>query len=213
MTRDQDPRARRDPRGTAGRRSRRHRGLPLGFEGGTGGGGTGAGAEEPEREGPEEPTRPTPAAGSQPDEASDEALLPLESLTTEQLTRELKRRQSLLGQLTARRGRLVRQLKELDERIAELGGSVQEDRGATPRGRPASARPKRTRARNAVSLPDAIAMAVEVRATITPTEAAHLVLRNGYRSTSKNFGMMVANALAKDPRFRRVSRGVYERMK
>jgi hypothetical protein len=55
-------------------------------------------------------------------------------------------------------------------------------------------------------------MAVEVRATITPTEAAQLVLANGYRSTSKNFGMMVANALAKDARFRRVSRGIYERV-
>jgi hypothetical protein len=215
MTRDRDPGARRDPRGKGHRGSRRHRGLPLGFEGRTGGGG-GAGAEEPERDGPEEPEEsvaPEHSAHEQVEQAPDEALLPLESLTTEQLTRELKRRQSLLGQLTARRGRLLRQLKDLDDRIAQLGGSVQEVRGVTAPGRAAGGGPKRSRARNPVSLPDAIAMAVEVRATITPTEAAQLVLRNGYRSTSKNFGMMVANALAKDPRFRRVSRGVYERVK
>lgn len=144
---------------------------------------------------------------------SEGAPMPLEALSTEQLTRELKRRQALLRQLVSRRNRLMRQLKELDARITELGGP----QGAGPSG-PAGARPegaatpKRTRARNAISLPDAIAMAVEVRATITPTEAAQLVLRNGYRSTSKNFGMMVANALAKDARFHRVSRGVYERV-
>ena len=63
-----------------------------------------------------------------------------------------------------------------------------------------------------ITLSDAMAMAVEVRATVTPTEVAQLVQANGYRSTSKNFAMMVANALAKDKRFRRLSRGQYERI-
>jgi len=70
----------------------------------------------------------------------------------------------------------------------------------------------RVRSRNEITLSDAMAMAVEVRATVTPTEVANLVQANGYRSTSKNFAMMVANALAKDKRFRRLSRGQYERI-
>jgi len=55
-------------------------------------------------------------------------------------------------------------------------------------------------------------MAVEPRATVTPAEAAQLVRSNGYQSTAKNFGMVVANALAKDARFARRGRGHYERV-
>ena len=73
-------------------------------------------------------------------------------------------------------------------------------------------RPRRQRAKNSVSLADALAMAIEPRATVSPAEAAQLVLSNGYQSTAKNFGMVVANALAKDARFARRSRGLYERV-
>jgi hypothetical protein len=186
--------------------------MPLAL----GGGGDSGGGEE---EAPEHAAGRTPhqkggrSGGGSADEEAGASLMPLEALTTGQLTRELKRRQSLLRQLVSRRDRILRQLKELERQIAEHGGFQEAGPGDSQRGKaPDASRPRRTRARNAVSLPDAIAMAVEVRATITPTEAAPLVLANGYRSTSKNFGMMVAKALAKDARFRRVSRGIYERV-
>jgi hypothetical protein len=186
------------------RRRARHHGLPLVL----GGGGEAAEEAQPEpavRAGGREAK-----ADDTADESSDDPLMPLEALSTKQLTRELERRQAQLRQLVSRRDRAQQQLAELDRQIAELGGPAGSGPAGARHARPA--RPRRTRARNAVSLPDAIAMAVEVRATITPAEAAQLVLRNGYRSTSKNFGMMVANALAKDARFRRISRGVYERV-
>jgi hypothetical protein len=142
-----------------------------------------------------------------------DALLPLESLTTEELQRELERRQGELKRLIGRRERLAHQLAELEAQIVSLGG---EPGGAARPGRPARAssspRPKRTRSKNEITLSDAIAMAVEVRATVTPTEVAQMVQSNGYQSTAKNFAMMVANALAKDKRFRRLSRGQYERI-
>lgn len=141
-----------------------------------------------------------------------EPLMPLESLSIEELQRELDRRQGELKRMVSRRDRLARQLAELDAQIRALGGD-----GGTPRGEgrrlpSGHGRPKRTRSKNEITLSDAIALAVEVRATVTPTEVAQLVQANGYQSTSKNFAMMVANALAKDKRFRRLSRGQYERI-
>lgn len=158
------------------------------------------GEDEPERHGEK---RPTVTLG--------EPLMPLESLSIEELQRELDRRQGELKRMVSRRDRLSRQLAELDAQIRALGGDGGPARGEARR--PAGhARPKRTRSKNEITLSDAIALAVEVRATVTPTEVAQLVQANGYQSTSKNFAMMVANALAKDKRFRRLSRGQYERV-
>jgi hypothetical protein len=142
-----------------------------------------------------------------------DALMPLESLSTEDLQRELDRRQGELKRMVGRRERLAQQLAELDAQIKALGGEPGSARGERrPEHARAIPRTPRVRSKNEITLSDAIALAVEVRATVTPTEVAQLVLANGYRSTSKNFAMMVANALAKDKRFRRLSRGQYERI-
>jgi hypothetical protein len=63
-----------------------------------------------------------------------------------------------------------------------------------------------------MTLPEAIMKAVGVGKTITPAIAAKAVRKVGYKSTSKNFGMVVANALGKDKRFKRLERGKYERV-
>lgn len=139
-----------------------------------------------------------------------DALMPLESLSTEELKRELDRRQGELKRLTTRRSRLAEQLAEIEAQIRSMGGENGPVPGETRRH--AQPRAPRVRSKNEITLSDAMAMAVEVRATVTPTEVAQLVQANGYRSTSKNFAMMVANALAKDKRFRRLSRGQYERI-
>jgi hypothetical protein len=139
-----------------------------------------------------------------------DALMPLEALSTEELKRELDRRQGELKRLTTRRSRLAEQLAEIEAQIRSMGGENGPVSGETRR--QAQPRVPRVRSKNEITLSDAMAMAVEVRATVTPTEVAQLVQANGYRSTSKNFAMMVANALAKDKRFRRLSRGQYERI-
>ena len=136
----------------------------------------------------------------------------LKSLSTAELLKELDRREKGAGKLEAKRAKLLDELKQIDAQLAQLGVSP----GQAPRGAGASAAPaingKRTRARNAVNLPDAIAMAMEVGAVVSPAEASELVISNGFKTTSQRFNMMVSNALAKDSRFKRLYRGQYERV-
>ncbi|HZL99498.1 MAG TPA: hypothetical protein VFD43_04520, partial [Planctomycetota bacterium] len=117
-----------------------------------------------------------------------------------------------LKRLASRRERLVQQLAELEAQIQALGGGAASRREGRRERAAGVPKARRARSQNQITLSDAIAMAVEVRATVTPTEVAQLVLANGYQSTAKNFAMMVANALAKDKRFRRLARGQYERI-
>ncbi len=136
----------------------------------------------------------------------------LKSLSTAELLKELDRREKGAGKLEAKRAKLLNELAQLDAQLAQLGVTP----GRAPKGAGAAAASapngKRTRARNAVNLPDAIAMAMEIGAVVSPAEASDLVLSNGFKTTSQRFNMMVSNALAKDSRFKRLSRGQYERV-
>ena len=137
----------------------------------------------------------------------------LGSVSTAELRRELVRREKGARRLAARRAVVARKLAALDSELLALGRSAGPLRRAPGRprklGRPAG----RRRARNAVSLPDAIARVVKVGGKVSPADVAGRVRKSGYRSTAAHFGMMVSNALSKDARFRRVSRGLYERRK
>lgn len=137
----------------------------------------------------------------------------LKSVSTAELRRELTRREKGARKLSVRRDKLARQLAALESELADLGLSAGRP-GRRP-GRPAKARRGggRRRARNGVSLPDAIAKVVKVGATVSPAEVASRVRKSGYKSTSAHFGMMVSNALSKDSRFKRLSRGQYSRTK
>ena len=136
----------------------------------------------------------------------------LKSVSTSELRRELARREKGARSLSARRDKLAKKLAALEAELAGLGLSAAGPRRA---GRPAKAgrRGGRRRARNAVSLPDAIAKVVRVGATVSPADVASRVRKSGYKSTSSHFGMMVSNALSKDSRFKRLSRGQYSRTK
>jgi hypothetical protein len=144
-----------------------------------------------------------PKAGGFPWEVSPLAQFPMAELLA-----EIDRRHARARMLIAERQRILAQMAALE---AEMGMVQPAGASAAPTRRPAPAEP-RQRARNSVSLADALALAIEVRATVSPAEAAQLVLSNGYQSTAKNFGVVVANALAKDQRFKRVERGRHERV-
>ena len=112
----------------------------------------------------------------------------------------------------------VRELMETDTghdpavwaELAAMGITVGD--GARPAAQRAPAMPRRPRAWNSVTLADAIAMAVEPGATVSPAEAVQLVLSNGFVTNSKSFNVQVTNALSKDRRFGRIGRGQYERI-
>jgi hypothetical protein len=141
----------------------------------------------------------------------------LEKLTTDEIIAELDRRERRARHLHARQAALQAELAELDAQLAEVGrrlAAQAAEPAADTEDAPAPHAPRRSgpRARNEISLADAIAQSVEIRARITPSEAAELVRSNGYVTNARNFAMTVATALSKDSRFRRIERGVYERI-
>ena len=133
----------------------------------------------------------------------------LHSVPTAVLRRELRRRENGATRLSVRRDKLARQLAALESQLAGLGVAAGRAAGRPGTGSSAG----RQRARNGVSLPDAIAHVVRVGSTVSPADVASRVRKSGYKSTATHFGMMVSNALSKDDRFRRVSRGQYARTK
>lgn len=134
----------------------------------------------------------------------------LKGIPTSDLAAELERREKNKDALRKRREKLLQEIAFID---AQLGESSPVGNGRAPgRRRAANGGGPRKRARNEISLADALAQAMEVRAVVTPAEAAALVMQNGYQTSSKRFNMMVSNTLAKDERFRRVERGRYERI-
>jgi hypothetical protein len=137
----------------------------------------------------------------------------LNTLTTAELKKELARRAQGARTHQARRQKLLAQLKTINEELVFLGTGPDGDIAAGDKLRGSvQSGPPRKRARNDIRLPDAIASSMELRAVVSPKEAARLVRANGFKTTSKNFNMMVSNALAKDKRFRRIGRGQYERL-
>ncbi len=68
------------------------------------------------------------------------------------------------------------------------------------------------RAKNSMSLVEAVLKSVSVGSKTSPAEAAEGAKKVGYKSNSPNFGMMTANTLAKDKRFKRLERGMYQRV-
>lgn len=135
----------------------------------------------------------------------------LKTLSTAQLQAEIARRQKSVGKLEAKRGKLLADLSALDAEIAQLGGKAAgSGRGRSTRG--GGSRTGRTRPKNDVTLPEALADAAEAGAVLSPKEAAEIVQANGYATTSATFPQQVATALAKHPGFKKVGRGQYERV-
>lgn len=119
----------------------------------------------------------------------------LSNLSVQDLQVELRRRQRGVAKLERRREKLMAELAQVNAEIADLGGS---SLGVTPSGR----------TRNAMTLPDALHQVLQ-GVTLSVTEAADAVRAAGYHSTAANFRTMVNQALLKDKRFKKVSRGQY----
>jgi len=163
------------------------------------------------------------AAGA-PALAIDRINVNLSSLSTQQLRQELERRANSLLQMKTRRERLAQELAALDAEIATLEGAIGrvagvsslggggDDRAGAASAERRSARLIGPRPKNSLNLPDAIAAAVEPGQQVSPSEAADLVLKGGYVTTSKSFRQQVAVALGKHAGFKRLERGKYERI-
>lgn len=146
-------------------------------------------------------------------------MVSLKNSTVAQIRAELARREVGASRLAKRRDKLARKLAVLDAELADLGVNGAPRRGRPPGrkpgrrgpGRPKGSKKKRRakRAKNSMSLIDAIVAGVRKGATVSPAEAGAAAKRKGYRSSSPNFGMMVANALSKAPQFKRLGRGQY----
>lgn len=119
-------------------------------------------------------------------------------LNINDLQKLLNRSRSQLNKLVRKRSRLQNQIDELDRQITRLGGI-------------SSFGNIRTRARNTMSLADAIAKTLETESKPMPvSDIVQSVRAAGYRSNSPNFRAIVNQALIKDDRFITKVRGVYQ---
>jgi len=134
----------------------------------------------------------------------------LAAVPMEDLLKEVKKRQEQLPRLQKKRARLAANLEKLDREIAALAGSSRLRRGR-PRGRGAAKVRRTRRAKNKMSLAEALVSVMkESRAPITAPAAAEAVKKAGYKSKAAKFRKIVALTLAKDKkRFKRVTRGKY----
>ena len=155
----------------------------------------------------------------------------LKTVSTSALRAELARRERGAAKLQTKHAQLSRVLASLEAELAGLGVPGPKRRGRPP-GRPSGrrgrkpGRPGRRKAgrrkagrragrklpRNKQSLGDALAAAIRPGTVVSPAEAMKRVKSTGYKTTAKNFGVVVAIRLANDKRFRRKGRGQYERV-
>jgi hypothetical protein len=124
----------------------------------------------------------------------------LSQLSVADLRRELSRRQRHGGALIRRREKLAAKLERLDAMIADLGLSGSHANGHIV--------PGRKRFHNESNLADALAKALHGK-TLSVGEAMEAVQKAGYRTTARNFRVIVNLTLTKDKRFKRVERGQY----
>ena len=134
---------------------------------------------------------------------------PLAQFSMAELLAEVDARRARAATLERERERILNQMVAIESELGAMNISLDSLTNTSPKR--AAPAPPRPRARNSVTLADAIAMAVEPRAVVSPAEVAKLVLSNGFVTHSKSFNVQVTNALSKDKRFRRLERGQYER--
>ncbi len=118
------------------------------------------------------------------------------------LQQEIQRRQKMLPKLVAERDALNRE-------IAELQGLAEPDGRKTAKPQVATKRGRRRRAKNKISLADALLQFLKGKAKVTVGEAMEGVLSAGYKTKSKAFRNGVNKTLLEDKRFKSVGRGEF----
>lgn len=127
----------------------------------------------------------------------------LTQISTSELTAEIRRRERRLQSLRLKRESMLTRLADLDAEITS------QERGLGQAGQVARKRGVVRRPRNKLRLVDALEKALDGR-TMSVTEVADFVQREGYRTTSPNFRTIVNQTLiGYKTRFKRVSRGQY----
>jgi len=139
-------------------------------------------------------------------------------LSIAQLKKELADREKAFTALEKQHAKLSKEIQAVEAKMKAIagGGSGSGRVGRPPSAGKAStagASGRRGRGKNSMTLPDAIAAAMEIGAVVSPKEAGALVRANGYQTKSKTFGVQVATALAKDARFKKMGRAQYKRIK
>ena len=126
----------------------------------------------------------------------------LANVSLEALEKEIRRRRKLLPSLIAKRDEMNRQIAEL-ETLGLPARKARPGRGSAKKAKP------RRRAKNKLSLADALAGVLKGKKSMSVAEAAEAVLAGGYKTTSAAFKSIVNQTLIKDKRFKSVSRGQY----
>jgi hypothetical protein len=125
----------------------------------------------------------------------------LAGVSMESLEAELVRRQRAVKGLLKRYENSAGKTARLAAEIESLGGSVDGRMIAGGRGR-------RSRAKNDMSLTEALVGVLKGK-EMSVTDAAEAVRASGYTSNAANFRTMVNQALLKGNQFKKVARGVY----
>lgn len=145
---------------------------------------------------------------------------PLARASSKDLQAELERRQQEADDLQRRREALLAELSDIEATLSDYGEIDARSRIGRRRGPgrpPGSGRKKtrragsrgRGRGRNKMSLVDALSRTLNGK-TLSVTDAADAVRKNGYHTKSDNFRTIVNQALLGNPGvFKRVSRGQY----
>lgn len=114
---------------------------------------------------------------------------------------EIKRRTRLVQKLNQKRDALLHKVALIEEEIRNSGGEIKKSGlkiGGVTR-----------RPRNEMSLPDAMAQVMSKDKSMSVAEIEDAVTKIGYKSTSSTFKTIIFQALAKDKRFKKASRGQY----
>ena len=124
----------------------------------------------------------------------------LKNLSVDELLSEIKRRNKEINKLNRRRATLLAKVVEVEAQIRASGGEIKDVRSARVVGK----RPK-----NAMALPDVMAKVMSKEKTMSVAQIEAAVTKAGYQSTSSTFKTIIFQALAKDKRFKKASRGQY----
>lgn len=140
---------------------------------------------------------------SDPTTSSNGTPATLDSASVAELERALAARKRGAATLLKKRERIAAQLADIDNELSDLGIRPDGSSVAAAGGGEGGRRP-----RNAQTLPEAMA-AVMKGSEMGIREIADAVLASGYQSSSANFTTIISQALGRDKRFKKVSRGVY----